>query len=292
MSSGEKSQQPVALVTGAAGGIGSSISTRLAERGYLVAMADINTSGLKALQSKLGFEQMVYPVDVTDYGQVLRMVEDLAAKTGRIDVLVNNAGMVITEPYEECSIDKLCSENALNYLAPLYCIKAVLPYMQEAGKGCIVSICSIASIMPLSASPGYSASKAALRSLSLSLNLHLKDYGIHVGCVCPSAVDTRSLLTEALEGGSVLNFLHEPLTTDIVAQAVLKVIDKKKMEVCIPFHEGLSSKLGGFFPSILPAILPRLEKAGERNRLKFLAKKNLQPVPDREGGPDERLQRN
>ena len=292
MISNEKLQQPVAMVTGAAGGIGSSVSARLASRGYIVAMVDINSAGLEKLHEEFGSVHLACLADVTDYLQVKRTVDDIVSKTGRIDVLVNNAGMVITEPYEECSVDKLCSENALNYLAPLYCIKAVLSHMQEAGEGCIISICSIASIMPLSASPGYSASKAALRSLSLSLNLHLKKYGIHVGCVCPSAVDTRSLQVEALEGGSVLNFLNEPLLPDTVAEAVLKVIDKKKMEICIPFHEGLSSKLGGFFPSILPVVLPRLEKSGERNRLKFLEKKNLKPVPNREGDPNERLQRN
>ncbi len=280
-------QKPVALVTGAAGGIGEAISSLLAGKGYRLAMADIDSAGLKQVSADLGSEHLTYLTDVTEVKQVYEMIEDVVAVTGRIDVLVNNAGMVIVKPFINCSIDELCGENALNYLAPLYCIKTVLPHMQKAGQGVIVSISSIGAIMPLSASPGYTASKAALRGLTLSLNMNLKQYGIHVGCVCPAAVDTRSLHKEALEGGSVLNFLHEPLSPDAVAGAVWKVIDKKKVEICIPFHEGISSKVGGFFPAILPGIVPRLERIGDRKRIRFIEKKQLKPVADRKGGPDE-----
>lgn len=147
--------------------------------------------------------------------------------------------------------------------------------MQKAGKGTVISIASLAAILPLAVSPGYTASKFALRGLMLSLNMALKQHGIHVGCVCPSAVDTPMLQEEAISGGSTLNFLQEPLAPDDVANAVWKVIKKGKMEICVPGHEGISSKLGSFFPSILPMILPWLERIGERNQIKYLQKKQL-----------------
>lgn len=269
-------QKPVAVVTGAAGGIGSAIAASLSQKDYRVALADINQVGLERVLFDLGEGHLTFCTDVTDVNQVSEMVRHVMEKAGRIDVLVNNAGMVITEPFIDCSIDNLFRENELNYLSAVYCTKEVLPHMRKAGKGTVVSIASLAAILPLAVSPGYTASKFALRGLMLSLNLALKQHGIHVGCVCPSVVDTPMLQEEAVSGGSTLNFLQEPLIPDIVAKAVWKVIKKKKMEVCVPGHEGISSKLGGFFPSILPIVLPWLERIGERNRIKYLQKKELQ----------------
>lgn len=179
--------------------------------------------------------------------------------------------MVITKPFVDCDIDTLKCEIELNYISSIYCIKEVLPHMMKVHKGTIVSIASLAAILPLADSPGYTASKFALRGLMLSLNMSLKQHGIHVGCVCPSAVDTP----EAISGGSTLNFLQKPLSPDEVAMAVWKIIDKKKMEICVPGHEGISCKLGNFFPSILPFVLPFLERIGEHNRNKYLKEKNL-----------------
>jgi len=267
--------KPVALITGAAGGIGRSISVKLDQRGYRLALADINKAGIEALKELLGSEHFFYRTDVTDPRQVSEMVTDLIKLSGRIDVLVNNAGMVVIKPFIQCSIDELKQENDLNYMAALYCIKEVLPYMQQVNKGCLVSVSSLGAILPMAASPNYTASKAALRGLMLSLYLALKPYNIHAGCVCPSAVDTRMLEMEAVGGGSLLNFLQEPLAPDQVAEAVWLVIDRQKAEVCLPLSEGLSSKLGGFFPALLPKILPRLEEMGEKKRLRYIGRKKL-----------------
>lgn len=269
-------EKPVALITGAAGGIGKAIAIHLAHKNYCVVSADINQVGLEQLLIELGDGHLLCQTDITNVEEVRQMIRQVIEKTGRIDVLVNNAGMVITEPFAECGIEVLFRENELNYLAAMYCTKEVLPHMRKARQGTIVSIASLAAILPLAASPGYAASKFALRGLMLSLNMALKQHGIHVGCVCPSAVDTPMLQEEAISGGSSLNFLQEPLTPDAVAKAVWKVIKKKKMEVCVPSHEGMSCKLGGFFPSILPIVLPWLERIGERNRIKYLQKKGLQ----------------
>ena len=268
-------QKPVALITGAAGGIGKAIAVHLAHKNYCVVLADINQVGLEQALLELGDEHLMCRTDITDIEQVRKMIGYVIQKTGRIDVLVNNAGMVITEPFADCGIEALLRENELNYLAAMYCTKEVLPHMRKAHQGAIVSIASMAAILPLAVSPGYTASKFALRGLMLSLNMALKQHGIHVGCVCPSAVDTPMLQEEAISGGSALNFLQEPLKPDDVAKAVWKVIKKKKMEVCVPVHEGISCKLGGFLPSILPIVLPWLERIGERNRFKYLQKKKL-----------------
>ncbi len=266
--------KPVAVITGAAGGIGGAIASMLQNKGYRLALLDINQKALDNLMNGLGSGHLGFTSDITDRAKVLDTVADIISKFGRIDVLVNNAGMVLTKPFVECSLDSLITENELNYLAALVCTKAVLPCMQSAKTGTIVSIASLGGIIPLSVSPGYTASKAALRGLMLSLNMALKPHGIHVGCVNPSAVDTQMLYHEATHGGSNLNFLQTPLSTTDVAKGVWQVIHKKKMEVCIPWHEGLSSKFAGAFPSILPRLMPVLEYMGDRNRIKYLNKKH------------------
>jgi short-subunit dehydrogenase len=266
-------EKPVALLTGAAGGIGKAIAKQLAQKNYQLALTDINQTGLDQMVLEIGDDHFTFCADITDRDQVHHIIQQIVQKTGRIDLLVNNAGMVITKPFVECDVDVLERENKLNYLASLYCIKEAVPHMQNATKGTIVSIASLAAMLPLAQSPGYTASKFALRGLMLSLHMTLKPYGIHVGCVCPSAVDTPMLQEEARTGGSNLNFLQEPLPPEAVAKAVWKVIHKKKMEVCVPSHEGISCKLGGFFPWVLPHLLPWLEKMGKRNRIKYLQKK-------------------
>lgn len=273
-----KEGKPVALVTGAGGGIGRAIVIKLVRQGFRIALADISKGSLENLLQEIGSKHYSYLIDLTDSTAVINMVDDLAAKTDRIDVLINNAGMVIFKPFEKCNVEELCHENAVNYLAALYCIKAVLPMMIEAGSGSIIAVSSLGALLPMSTSPNYTASKAALRGLMLSLNLALREHGVHAGCVCPSAVDTKMLHGEALGGGSVLNFLQKPLTPEAVANAVWLAHIKHKTEVCIPYSEGMSSKLGNFFPSILPKILPYFEKIGERNRLRFIKKKQLTEV--------------
>ncbi len=275
MPSSIKEGQPVALVTGAGGGIGTAVVLKLAGQGFRVALADISKSSLDDVLQAVGSDHFFYPIDLTNPTAVKEMVADLAAKTGKIDLLVNNAGTVIFKPFEQCSVEELCHEMEVNYLSALYCIKAVLPLMIKTGQGSIIAVSSLGALLPMSTSPNYTASKAALRGLMLSLNLALREHGIHAGCVCPSAVDTKMLYGEALGGGSVLNFLQEPLAPEAVADAVWLSHVRRKAEICLPGSEGISSKLGNFLPSILPKILPHLEKIGERNRLRFINKKQL-----------------
>jgi len=181
MTSNVNEGQPVALVTGAGGGIGRAIVTKLAGQGFRIALADISENSLEILLQEIGSRHYSYLIDLTDSAAVINMVDNLAAKTGRIDLLINNAGTVIFKPFEKCSVEELCHENAVNYLSALYCIKAVLPLMIEAGRGSLIAVSSLGAFLPMSTSPNYTASKAALRGLMLSLNLAFREHGIHSG---------------------------------------------------------------------------------------------------------------
>lgn len=269
-----KSSQPVAVITGAAGGIGLATARLLGHKGYGLVLVDINEDGLNSAVAQLGPGHMISRTDITEQGQVARLADLVIAEKGRVDLLINNAGMVLTTPWIETPLDRLRAELDLNYWAAALCAHYFVRPMLEAGCGSIVSVASLAAMLPLDTSSGYTASKAALRGLMLSLHLALKPRGIHVGVVCPTAVDTPMLLREAREDGSVLNFLQKPLKAEQVAMAIWRNTSKRRMETCIPLGEGFWSKLGGAWPGMLPRLLPSLERMATKGRDRYLAQKN------------------
>ena len=264
---------PVAVITGGAGGIGLATARLLAQKGFRLVLADIHQTGLERAAAELGPGHLTSGADITDEAQVSVLTDWVMSKTGRVDLLVNNAGTVLTTPWADTPLDSLKAELRLNYWAAAMCTHYFARPMIQAGRGSIVSVASLAALLPLPESSGYTASKAALRGLMLSLHLALKPLGVHVGVVCPTAVDTPMLLREAKEGGSVLNFLQKPLKPEAVARAIWRNTSKRRMETCVPRGEGVWSKLGGMCPWLLPRILPRLEGMATRGRDKYLAQK-------------------
>lgn len=268
--------KPVAVITGAAGGIGSATARLLAHEGFSLVLVDINDQQLSRIAAKLGPDHLISRTDITDERQVSQLANHVLAENGRVDLLVNNAGMVLTTPWPDTPLDRLRAELDLNYWAAVLCTHYFVKPMIKAGRGSIVSVSSLAALLPLDTSGGYTASKAALRGLMLSLHMALKSRGIHVGVVCPTAVDTPMLLREAQEDGSVLNFLQKPLKAEEVARAIWRNSRKRRMETCVPLGEGFWSKMGAACPGILPRLLPRLERMATKGRDKYLAQKNTQ----------------
>ncbi len=192
----------VALVTGAAQGIGWAIARRLAQEGARVVLADRNREALQMateeLRSVVG-EALVLGehLDVADSSQVGEVVLRLERDLGRIDVLVNNAGIV-----RDAWIDRLEDEAwdavvAVNLTGAFYCCRAAVPRMKDRGYGRIVNVSSRAWM----GNPGqsnYSASKAGLIGLTRALALELVRFGINVNAVAPGLTDTP--MTRGLSG--------------------------------------------------------------------------------------------
>ncbi len=266
-------ENKVALITGAAGGVGREIAGLLDKEGYLLVLVDINEKGLQDLASGLNADSQYFSADITSLEEIRRIRAWVLETYGKLDVLINNAGIVSTEPFEERELEDIEREMNINYTAPARLIREFVPRMKERRSGHIISVCSLAGILPLKESPVYAASKFALRGLMLSLNLSLKPFGIGVSNVCPTAIDTPLLHREVLEGGSSLNFLAEPLPASVVAEAVLAAIHDKKMEICVPCSEGIGSKLLAFFPSLIPVITPILEKMAKKRCLEYIERK-------------------
>lgn len=254
-----------AVVTGAAGAIGSAVCSLLIGRGFRVVAVDVDADGLARLPDD------VSPVvaDLTDPDFTSAVREAVERLGGRCDVLVNNAGIVNTTPVDQLRPEQVLREQAINLQAPILLSLALMPALKAAG-GQIVSVVSLASMLPLAESPGYCASKAGLRAFMSSLALSENTTGVRISMVHPGAVDTPMLQHEARSGGSALNFLTPPMKPAAVAKAVVGQIDRPKLEVLVPASDGWLVRLAATVPAVLRRSNAVLCRLGERGRNRYL----------------------
>lgn len=258
----------IAIITGAAGGIGREIAKLLDEKGIRLSLTDIDRKGLEQLSSELSDSPLIVECDITDRESVSRLIERTVSEMGGLDILVSNAGVIRPELFENASHENIDFQVGVNLMGALHLIREAIPAMKRRGGGHIVMMVSLAGLIPEPRSAIYTATKFGLRGLGLTLNLELKNHNIMVSNVFPDSVATPMLEYEARHGGSPLTFLGEPLKPETVAAAVWKSIDKKKIEVYVPHSMGILSKLASFFPAVIPWLWPLMEKFGERRMKK------------------------
>jgi NADP-dependent 3-hydroxy acid dehydrogenase YdfG len=189
----------VILITGASSGIGAATARRLAEAGHLIVAGARRTDRLAELGDEVratGGVLNAYPLDVTDLGSVRAFAAAALDRHGRIDVLVNNAGVMPLSPIAELRIDEWEQMIDVNLRGTLYGIAAVLPHFRERGSGHIVNVSSVSGQRVDPTAAVYSATKFAVRALSDGLRQESRD--IRVTVVSPGF--TQSELTD--HGGS------------------------------------------------------------------------------------------
>jgi len=183
----------VAVVTGAANGIGAATARRLAADGARLVVVDLNEGDLDQTVravSEAGGEVQAFGGDVSKAADVAQMIQQATERFGRIDILVNNAGI-----NRDAMAHRLTEENwdavlDVNLKGSFLCAQAVMPIMREQNDGRIVNTASIAALGNVGQS-NYAASKAGLIGLTRTLALEWSRYGIRVNCVAPGGTDTR-----------------------------------------------------------------------------------------------------
>lgn len=182
----------VAIVTGAAGGIGRGIVTRMAEEGADVVLADLDEEGAHKVANdvqQLGRRALVVRTDVSSPSSVNEMVERTLAWARHIDILVNNAGVEVIRPVFEISEADWDKTLDINLKGAWLCSQAVARYMTRAGTGGkIINIASIMSEMPAPGEPHYAASKGGMLMLTKALALDLAPYSINVNAIGPGVI--------------------------------------------------------------------------------------------------------
>jgi NAD(P)-dependent dehydrogenase (short-subunit alcohol dehydrogenase family) len=185
----ERENQRVVLVTGASSGIGLACATHLAGHGFRV----YGTSR-RAAESAAPEGVSMLTADVTEEHSVEQAVATVLAREGRLDIVVNNAGMGIAGPLEDTTIEQAKRQLEVNFFGAFRVCRAVLPAMRRQRRGYIVNIGSIGGLIAIPYQSMYSASKFALEGLSESLRMEVRPFGIRVVIIEPG--DHRTALTQ------------------------------------------------------------------------------------------------
>jgi NAD(P)-dependent dehydrogenase (short-subunit alcohol dehydrogenase family) len=175
----------IVIITGGSSGIGKSIGEFLQDKGYTVYGTSRNPENIQ--NSKIP----LIALDVRDSQSIHRAIGEVIAKSGRIDVVINNAGVGITGPIEEIPTDEMRNNFETNFFGPIEVIKAVLPQMRAQKSGLIINITSIAGYMGLPYRGIYSASKGALELVTEALRMETKQFGIELTNIAPGDFATN-----------------------------------------------------------------------------------------------------
>lgn len=189
-------EDKVALVTGAAKGIGRAIALRYAAEGAAVAVDDINLDGAEAVVEEIaaaGGQAAAFGASVTKSAEVRAMVDAVITRFGKVDILVNNAGGGATLLGKTSAFKDMPEEVwkwviDLNLHGTMICTQAVLEHMTERKYGKIINFGSIAGVCGLPNWAEYSAAKGAIISLTMTLAMELGEYGINVNCISPGLI--------------------------------------------------------------------------------------------------------
>lgn len=190
----ENLNQRVAVVTGAGSGIGRQIAISLAKKGCFVALADISLERLKetqALLSQQGSSASTHVCDVADKNSVADMAADIYAQYGQINIVVNNAGVMVIDGFETHSMEDFEWLFGINFWGVVYGCKYFLPYLRNAEEAHIVNISSMYGFAGLPAQTSYCASKFAVRGFNESLRAELRQTNVGFTSIHPGAINTN-----------------------------------------------------------------------------------------------------
>ena len=250
----------VVFITGGSSGIGKSVGEFLIQRGYRVFGTSRNPHTLKNHPFKLLY------LDVTDSESIFKAINQVIAEEGRLDVLINNAGMGITGPIEETPTSEMRKVFDTNFFGAIDVMKAVLPHMREQNSGLIINVTSIAGYMGLPYRGIYSATKGALEIVTEAIRMEVKSFGIEITNIAPGDFATNmatgryhtpvfdnspykesyqqnlNLMNSHVDGGS------DPIH---MAKAIHKIITTKKPKIHYKVGEFMQ-KFSIFLKKILP----------------------------------------
>lgn len=222
----------VVVITGASSGLGEATARFLSERGATVVLGARRGDRIRSLADELtgaGGKALAMATDVTDCNQVKDLVDAAVQTYGRIDVMINNAGLMQQSPLERLKIDEWENMIDVNIKGVLYGIAAALPHMQGQKAGHVINVSSVAGHKVTPAGTVYSATKHAVRAISEGLRQEVKPYNIRTTVISPGAVATElsSHITDTESAASIQKFYEGfAISADSFARAVAFAISQ------------------------------------------------------------------
>ncbi|MBF6591798.1 MAG: SDR family NAD(P)-dependent oxidoreductase [Ktedonobacterales bacterium] len=233
----------VAIVTGASSGIGAATARELARRGATVVLAARRAEELEAQAAVItaaGGQALVVLTDMTDAAQVARLAARTLEVYGRVDVLVNNAGLGADRAFARTAPEDITHTVQVNLLGTMLLTRALLPEMLRQRRGAIIAVASVAGL--IAAEPIYSATKYGVRGFMLSLRRQVAGSGVSVSLVSPGFI--RTPLTRGLR----VPLMPGP---EVVARRIARLITHPRREVVVPRYY----RVAVFFERTMPWLV-------------------------------------
>jgi dehydrogenase/reductase SDR family member 7B len=248
-------------ITGAGSGIGEALARAYNNTSHTVILSGRNRTQLESVSKNI-INSYILPLDITQEEQINQAVSTIQSTFGRVDILINNAGIsqraTVTETTNE--VGRALME--VNFFGSVHLTKAVLPMMVDANQGSIVAMSSAAGKFGFPLRSYYSASKHALHGFYESLSLELKDTPLHVMIVCPGRIKTE-ISKHALKGsGESHNQMDKGqlhgIPVEKCASKIVRGLSKKKIELYIGGNEILLVYIKRYFPFLFRQIAKRV----------------------------------
>jgi len=262
------------VITGASSGIGESCARKFVAEGARVVLAARSAEALRRLVDELGADVAhAVPTDVSDLDACERLLEEAKSRFGTIDVLVNNAARNSRGPLEELPTDEMLQILSVNLRAPMVLTRLALPTMRSQDSGTVVNVASLAGRFPLDDEATYSTTKFGLRIFSFAVAEELRNTNVRICVVSPGPVETGFLLGESVVDTVPPLVFSQPMSTaDEIADLVLASAADGRRERTKPALSGKIATLSYLVPAVRKLLVPMLERKGEREKKKYLAR--------------------
>ena len=258
------------IITGASAGVGAACARAFANHKANLVLCARGQAGLDIIAEELSAQCSVFTVamDVSNTDQCLALLTKAEAEFGRVDVLINNAGMHSRGNIEKVEPADVAMMVDINLRAPLMLSCAALPFIKKSDGGAIVMVGSLAGMAPLQGAATYSATKSGLRAFAFALADELQETDIKVGVVSPGPIDTGFIMSE-IDNVEDIVFSQPMSSADAVADAVLSIACGEKTEIAMPAASGRLVTLSYLFPALRRLLRPKLYAKGRKNKDKY-----------------------
>lgn len=261
-------QKSVAVVTGAASGIGRALAVRLAQEKIAgIAIADVNEPELKetaALVEKTGVPVSVHLIDVSKLDEVQRLADEAVAKHGRVTHWINNAGVALVGNVAEVSLEDMQWLMGINFWGTVYGSKVFLPLLNGQETGHLINISSVFGFIAPPGQAAYCASKFAVRGFTESLRHELEGSNVLISCVHPGGIKTNICNDSRIgknatdeDKKKVKKFFDKasPTTAEEAAETIVNGIKNKKVRILIGSDAKMIDKIQRWFPKKYFAVM-------------------------------------
>ena len=251
-----------AVVTGAGGGLGREIATRLGTAGFHVLVTDVDGAAAHAVAEEItdaGGTATGLELDVRDQGAMRRAASTAVGAAGSLALWVNNAGILVTGPVWEQDDDQRRLMFEVNALGTMHGTVAALEVMRPARTGHVINVGSLAGLVSVPGEGVYAATKHAVVGLSTSTLADLRAAGerdVHISCICPDGMWTPMLHDKLDDPQASMSFSGQLLQPEDVADAVRRLVDRPRPVVALPRWRGVEVRLFDLVPGLAMRTVP------------------------------------